>query len=221
MKTEDTSGHIRDSFYILVYSLTAILALIGNAIVVKTVFATKRMCTFVHILLANMAISDITCAFSFFVGLLFCSDYFIDVWGGNGYCVVNKTIQVLSFQVSSVTMVVVAIDRWLAVFYPFNRKKLGRAKKIVAFIWLIAFAIIVVTTPSLGYHRYFNAGGVLIKCELAKAFDIFGAEHNPGCQRRQLMVANLLHFWIPFAVICMAYGSITIKGVANIKPLIA
>lgn len=213
MKTEDHSGVVRDSVYICVYSLTGILALIGNTLVVKAVFTRKKMWTFIHILLTNMAISDTTCALSFFFGLLFCSDYFIDVVGGNVYCVANKIIQLLSFQVSSVTMVVIAVDRWLAVFYPFtNRKKSGRAARIVVFIWLMAFAIIVMTSPSLAYHRYFNADGVVFKCGLAKVFDIFGAEKNPAVQRIQLIVANLLHFWIPFAVICMVYGPVTAKG---------
>lgn len=215
MTKGSTSEHFRDIFYILAYSLIGILALLGNTIVVRIVFNTKKMCTFVHILLANMAISDITCALSFFFGLIFCSDYFIIVAGGPGYCVVNKAVQVVSYQVSSVTMVVVAVDRWLVVFYPFtNRKNSGGASKVVAIIWLIAIVIIVVTAPSLGYHRYFNADGIVIQCRLAKAFDILGAENNPTYERGQLLVANLLHFWIPFVVICVAYGSITIKGIA-------
>lgn len=195
------------------YSFTGVLALLGNIIVVYVVFSLPKMRTFVHILLANMAVSDVICALSFFTGLTLCSDSII-VNGGNGYCVTNKAIQLLTFQVTSFSMTVIALDRWLSVFFPFRhneiKQKSHRLAKVIFGIWITSLVIILGTSPSLGYQRYFNSNGLLIKCEVSKVFEVSGTTLK--IERIQLMIAILAHFWLPLAVITGAYGSITLKG---------
>lgn len=204
---------LQNIVYMCAYSLTGVVALLGNIIVVHVVFSLPKMRTFVHILLANMAVSDIICALSFFTGLVLCSDCTIKK-GGNGYCVANKAVQLLTFQVTSFTMTIIALDRWLSVFFPFRHNAIKqqnyRLVKVIVGIWVASLAIILGTSPSLGYQRYFNANGVLIKCELSKVFQVFGSTLK--IERIQLLIANLAHFWIPLAVIVGAYGSITLKG---------
>lgn len=199
---------LQNSVYMFAYSLTGIVALLGNIIVVHVVFRLPNMRTFVHILLANMALSDIICALSFFTGLILCSDSTIRN-GGNGYCVTNKAIQLLTFQVTSFTMIVIALDRWLSVFFPFHHNEIKhknhRLVKVTIGIWISSLAIILGTSPSLGYQRYFNSNGELIKCEVAKVLQISGSTLK--IERVQLLIANLAHFWIPLGVITGAYGS--------------
>lgn len=212
---------LQNSVYMVAYSLTGILALLGNVVVVYVVFSLPKMRTFVHILLANMALSDIMCALSFFTGLILCWDSTIKS-GGNGYCVTNKAIQLLTFQVTSFTMIAIAIDRWLSVFFPFRHNEIKqrnlRIVKVIIIIWVISLAIILLTSPSLAYQRYFNPNANLIKCEIAKVFQFFGS--NIKIERVQLLVANLAHFWIPLAVLFGAYGSITLKGMILINFLL-
>lgn len=204
---------LQDIVYMCAYSLTGILALFGNVIVVYVVFRIPKMRTFVHILLANMAVSDIICALSFFTGLLLCSDFTINNVG-NGYCVTNKAVQLLTFQVTSFTMTVIALDRWLSVFFPFGHNDVlhqnHRLAKIIIGIWVSSLVIILGTSPSLAYQRYFSSNGVLIKCEMSKVFQFFGS--TTKSERIQLIIANLAHFWLPLVVITAAYGSITLKG---------
>lgn len=210
---DEDSIVLQDIVYMLVYSLTGILALFGNIVVVFVVFRLPKMRTFVHILLANMAVSDIMCALSFFTGLILCSDSTINAIG-NGCCVTNKAVQLLTFQVTSFTMTVIAFDRWFSVFFPFRHTKVGRRNqalvKIIAGIWIGSLAIILGTSPSLAYQRYFNPNGPVIKCEVTKVFQVFGSTLKG--ERVQLMIANLAHFWLPLGVITGAYGSITLRG---------
>lgn len=212
--TDEDTLILQNSVYMFAYSLTGIVALLGNVIVVQVVFTLPKMRTFIHILLANMAISDIICAVSFFTGLILCSDSIVGN-GGNGYCVTNKAIQLLTFQVTSVTMVIIALDRWLSVFFPFYHHKIKnqnlRVVKVTIVIWVTSIIIIILTSPSLAYQRYFNQNGILIKCEVAKVFQFFGSTLK--IERIQLLIANLAHFWIPLAVMCGTYGSITLKGI--------
>lgn len=211
--TDENSVILQDVVYMCAYSLTGVVALLGNIIVVHVVFILPKMRTFVHVLLANMAVSDIICALSFFTGLILCADSTI-TRGGNGYCVVNKAVQLLTFQVTSFTMTVIALDRWLSVFFPFRhnatKQQNYRLVKVNVGIWVASLAIILGTSPSLGYQRYFNSNGALIECEQSKVLQVFGSTLK--IERIQLIMANLAHFWLPLAVIIGAYGSITFKG---------
>lgn len=212
-ETVDEDGSLQNIVYMCVYSLTGILALFGNVVVVYVVFSLPKMRTFVHILLANMAVSDIMCALSFFTGLILCSDSTISSLG-NGYCVANKVVQLLTFQVTSSTMTVIAMDRWYSVFFPFRHTKIRRQNqalvKVIVGVWIGSLVIILGTSPSLAFQRYFSPNGQLIECEVSKVFQI--SESTVKMERAQLIIANLAHFWIPLAVISGAYGSITIRG---------
>lgn len=213
MDEDEGTQILQNIVYMCAYSLTGVVALLGNLIVVHVVFSLPHMRTFIHVLLANMAVSDITCALSFFTGLILCSDSTIRN-GGNGYCVTNKAIQLLTFQVTSFTMTTIALDRLLSVFFPFRHNQIKqhshRLVKVIIGIWLSSLAIILGTSPSLAYQRYFNSNGVLIKCEVSRVFQIFGSTLK--IERIQLMIANFAHFWMPLTVITGAYISITLKG---------
>ncbi|CAL8097238.1 unnamed protein product [Orchesella dallaii] len=167
------------------------------------------MRTFTNLLLANMAISDILCALMFPVGLLVCWDSII-LRTGHTMCIVAKVIQLLSFQVSSITMLVVSVDRFLLVHYPLLRAH--RVLPVVAVmvaVWVMSLAVIIGTSPSLAFHRYFTPGKSYIKCEIAMVFSTHVL--SPAAQRIGLIIANLIHFWIPLTVICLCYGSISWK----------
>ncbi|XP_037032949.1 RYamide receptor-like [Bradysia coprophila] len=210
---DEDSLLLHNIVYMCAYSLTGILALFGNIVVVYVVFRLPKMRTFVHILLANMAVSDIMCALSFFTGLILCSDSTINSAGHNGFCVTNKAIQLLTFQVTSFTMTVIALDRWLSVFFPFRHTKVSRQNqalvKVIVGIWIGSLVIILGTSPSLAYQRYFNFNGPLIKCEISKVFQVSGSTLES--ERVQLMIANVAHFWLPLGVITGAYGSIALR----------
>lgn len=116
-------------------------------------------------------------------------------------------------------MFAVALDRFIAVFFPFyhaskiKQHPIRRAARAIIAIWLAATALVVFTAPSLAYQRYFSSGGRLIHCELAKAFDIFHLRDEKS-QNMLLIVANLAHFWLPFLIISLVYGAIGFKGEA-------
>ncbi|ODM98581.1 putative G-protein coupled receptor 83 [Orchesella cincta] len=204
-----TKERLQDSIYLTLYSATCIAALFGNSIVCKVVFCKSHMRTFTNLLLANMAISDILCALMFPLGLLVCWDNTM-LQTGHYMCIVAKVIQLLSFQVSSITMMVVAVDRFLLVHYPILRAH--RVVPVIALmvaVWIIAFGVIVGTSPQLAFHRYFTPEMSYIKCEIAVVFTF--TVLSPTAKRIGLIIANLAHFWIPLFVILVCYASISWK----------
>lgn len=210
--TTDTLATERwqDVIYLLLYSITCALALFGNLIVCKVVFGRSNMKTFTNLLLANMAISDILCALMFPVGLLVCWDSFI-MNASNYACVTAKVIQLWSFQVSSVTITVVAMDRFLLVFYPLVRShRMVPVVTVMIVVWIVSFIIVVATSPNLAYHRYFTPEEAYIKCQVVVAFST--GTVSPMEQRIRLVLGNLLHFWIPLIIITFSYSCISWKG---------
>lgn len=94
-----SSGYTQNQLFLIFYSMIGAVALFDNFMIVYVVGTKKKMQTFVHILLANMAAADFLCAFTYFTGLLACSDYVISGTGSNAWCLGNKTVWLITFQV--------------------------------------------------------------------------------------------------------------------------
>lgn len=95
-----SSGFVQNLLFLICYSMIGALALLGNFMIVYVVGSNKKMQNFVHLLLANMAAADLLCAFTYFTGLLACSDVVITRTGNNLWCLANKTVWLITFQVS-------------------------------------------------------------------------------------------------------------------------
>ncbi len=199
--------NVRDYLFLGLYSLTCIVSLVGNGLVCKLVFFSAKMRTFTNILLASMAVSDFICGLTWPFRLLFCWKTFVTAYGP-ALCVVDKVVQLLTFQLSSVVMVIIAIDRCILFSSPFKRRHFS-VWWLVGLSWLLSLIIIVGTSPSLAYQIYFSPGA-MVTCGLSVVFD--RADASPLIQRIRLLVANLAHFWIPFAVTTVCYIRICILG---------
>lgn len=90
---------VQKELFLIFYSMIGAVALFDNFMIVYVVGTNKKMQNFVHILLANMAAADFLCAFTYFTGLLACSDVVITGTGSNVWCLANKTIWLITFQV--------------------------------------------------------------------------------------------------------------------------
>lgn len=97
-----SSAFLQNLLFLIFYSMIGALALFGNFMIVYVVGTNKKMQNFVHLLLANMAATDLLCALTYFTGLLACSDVVITRTGSNLWCLANKTVWLITFQVNVV-----------------------------------------------------------------------------------------------------------------------
>ncbi len=97
-----SSGFMQNLLFLIFYTAIGALAFLGNFMIVYVVGSNKKMQNFVHLLLANMAVADLLCAFTYFTGLLACSDMVITATGNNLWCLGNKTVWLTTFQVNVV-----------------------------------------------------------------------------------------------------------------------
>lgn len=97
-----SSAFVQNLLFLICYSMIGALALFGNFMIIYVVGTNKKMQNFVHLLLANMAATDLLCALTYFTGLLACSDAIIAGTGSNLWCLANKTVWLITFQVNVV-----------------------------------------------------------------------------------------------------------------------
>ncbi|XP_055330054.1 QRFP-like peptide receptor [Paramacrobiotus metropolitanus] len=200
------------------YGSISLLALCGNGLVVLIIASNKRMQSVTNFLLANLASADILIAvaavpFQFQAALL-------QRWVLPDFmCIVAPFVQVLSVNVSILTLTVISIERYRALLYPFKaRITKSAAGYAIAVIWIIA---IVCAAPMAVTLRVVDLGDVVngprpfcFPSGLAIPFNDSLAAQEDAWMRSQnrfngyvaFLVA--LQFIIPLTIIGFAYITI-------------
>ena len=169
----DLSGNsvwrLRDVFVLTLYMMTTIIALFGNSLVCRVVVKSKRLQTTVNLLIVNMAFSDIFCAVTIPLQWVICSEELLDKYK-NLYigCAITKSIQVLSFYVSSLTFTAIAIDRYIVVHYPIKRRS---PRFFITIVWIISLTFILMTAVSIKIFTFSFASDPIIKCRVVLRFE--------------------------------------------------
>uniref|UniRef100_A0A0N4ZBF7 G_PROTEIN_RECEP_F1_2 domain-containing protein n=1 Tax=Parastrongyloides trichosuri TaxID=131310 RepID=A0A0N4ZBF7_PARTI len=124
--------------YISMFVFITVAALAGNLTVVWIILFHKKMRTVTNYYLLNLAIADISITIlnTGFSGMY---NLYYNWKFGSFYCAVNSLMGVTPICVSVFTMIVLSIDRYLAIVYPL-RKRPGKRQTllIVFFIWFLA-----------------------------------------------------------------------------------
>jgi len=137
----------------VLFSIIILVGFIGNLLVVAVVVLNKNMRNNTNILIFNLAVSDL-------LFLVFCvpftaADYALtSVWHfGVLWCVMNQTIIVLVAYVSIYTLVLMAVDRYLAVVFPVQSRTLrtkGNTLLAIGLSWSVSFLFSAAAIPLHG-----------------------------------------------------------------------
>ncbi|XP_070545492.1 RYamide receptor-like [Ptychodera flava] len=129
---------------IVIYSLTTLLAIIGNVTVIFVLACSGRSRTDLNTFLINLSVSDVTMAvfgipFSFVQAML---GHWIF---GRGLCKVVVFMQQVSVTASIYTLVAIGVDRFFAVYYPIKKRMSKHSAKFaIAFIWFVSSGLAIV-----------------------------------------------------------------------------
>jgi hypothetical protein len=121
-------------FFTIVYILVLISGLVGNFIVLFVILKNNDLKHFTNYFFANLSAADV------FV-LLFCIPTAIhDIWAkdqwymGKFFCLTNQYIESCATSVSSLTIMAISFERFIAICEPFKVKKFfKRNRKINIF----------------------------------------------------------------------------------------
>lgn len=192
---------------IIAYCLLSVVSLVGNCLIGVTVYKTKPMRKTINFLIVNMAISDLfypTFVFPFVLQNLSVDSQLVGGPLGNVFCKVVSLLQYISTSVSIQSLVLIGIDRLVAVVFPLRSPLIS--SKLCPFVilttWILA---ILIYSPAVLYaklvcglvwHQYFE--------------DTFFRNYI-------LITLSVVLFYIPFTLIIVLYSIIAVT--INLKKI--
>ncbi|XP_035218942.1 RYamide receptor-like [Stegodyphus dumicola] len=188
------------------YGMVSLTAILGNFCVLLIVATSRRMRTVTNYFIANLAVADIiiglfSIPFQFQAALLqkWVLPYFM--------CPFCPFVQVLSVNVSIITLTAIALDRYRAVMYPLKaRTSKLRAKVAILGIWIFSALAGVPYTIALRVTLVFDP--------------LTGNNTKPFCHNVQVSpfmwevynhILVTLQYFLPLCLITLVYVTIGLK----------
>ncbi|XP_055368899.1 fMet-Leu-Phe receptor-like isoform X2 [Betta splendens] len=191
---------IMDYITLMLYSLTVVLGITGNSVVIWVAgFKLKPKVT--NVWLVNLAIADLIFCFTRVFSLV--KKLFFDHWPfGVFICKFNGFFKYANMFCSVFLLAVISLDRVLCVWKPVatkRRRTLWAARTAAACVWISAVAF---SAPYFHYRQVYQAGKRnLSKCSL----DPKGASGAGGERAALYAIRFLCGFLLPFMVILVCY----------------
>ncbi|XP_078042071.1 trissin receptor-like [Augochlora pura] len=126
--------------FITLYTVVFVCCIFGNLMVIFVVSFSHRLRSITNFFLANLAVADLC------VGV-FCvyqtlTNYLMNSWQlGNFLCKVYMFVHALSYTASVLILVLVCVERYLAIVYPIKCRSVltrRRLRLVVGVVWLMA-----------------------------------------------------------------------------------
>lgn len=186
----------------IIFGLIVITGLGGNLLVICSVLCNQQMRSTTNILIVSLAFADL-----FFI--IFCvpftaTGYVLPYWPfGNLWCKVVHFVIFVSAYISIYTLVLMSLDRYLAVVHPISSLSIRTERNayiIVAFTWVIILLCHIPLLVQYGVHEYLYYGE-----ERSACMNLKGLEKQ---EISQMFFASFLAFGylLPLSLICVLYG---------------
>ena len=155
---------------IISYSLILVVSLIGNSLIGLIVYKTPNMRKPINYLITNMAMSDLLFPLFTIPPLLSVNDdWLISGPLGLALCKLYLYLPFVSYSVSGQSHILIAVDRFVAVVFPFRSPLIGRKwfPLIITATWIVAMTL---HTPMLVNGKVFYDDGMFCGYFLEEAW---------------------------------------------------
>ena len=183
---------------VLLYVLTIILSIGGNAIVVYTVFALQRLRSVTNFFIVNLSASDIMVT-SLCIPFTVLADLIYFYWPfGLFLCHFVPYLQLLTVLQRAMTLLAMTLDRHYAIWKPLRRRiSKKEAKFVIVVIWVTA-CLAATPTAVFSNIKYFpQEPGNQGLC--VENWDNHTGRYWYG------VFIMLLQYFIPLAIMCATY----------------
>lgn len=167
---------LRDLLLLVLYIVTSIFALISNALVCHINLQRRnnsltyrvnplstKVCCF---LLFNLAFVDGLTALTVPIQITVCSRYFLNRSSLSSYiCVSTKLIEILTSNTSTLTICLIALDRYYLVRNPLKHERRLRMCQSIVLTWIFSILFTASCFMSIRVPTYFNSCEKIIACE--------------------------------------------------------
>ncbi|XP_062292279.1 C3a anaphylatoxin chemotactic receptor-like [Scomber scombrus] len=191
---------IMDNVSIVLYTLTIVIGVIGNSMVVWVAgFKLKPKVT--NVWLVNLAIADLIFCFTRVFSLV--KKLFFDYWPfGIFVCKFNGFFKYANMFCSVFLLAVISMDRALCVWRPVfakRRRTLCVARIVAVCVWVVA---IIFSTPYFVARHIYLGKNNASKCSVDSKD---GGVGNNGAKLALYTIRFLCGFMLPFMVILICY----------------
>lgn len=181
------------------FGLIGLAGLLGNALVVLVVAANPGMRSTTNLLIINLAMADLL--FVIFCVPFTATDYVMTQWPfGDAWCKVVQYLIVVTAHASVYTLVLMSLDRYLAVVHPvasMGVRTERNAIKAIAFAWIIIISTAIPAIMCHGENQYWHLGNHQSSCVFLE---------TGFCQRLGFQLAFFTSAYVlPLALICGLY----------------
>ncbi|KAJ3612081.1 hypothetical protein NHX12_020358 [Muraenolepis orangiensis] len=188
---------------ISVLTVTFLVAVLGNvSVLLATSSRARRKRSRVHLFIRHLSLADLVVAF-FQVLPQLCWEVTFRFHGPDALCRVVKHLQVLGMFASAYMLVMMTLDRYVAVCHPLQtlrqRRPTRRAHLMIGATWLCSLAL------SLPQYAIFSLSEV---APGAAVFDCWGHFVQPWGARAYVTWITAGIFLVPVTVLVLCYGGI-------------
>nr|AAK52473.1 allatostatin receptor [Periplaneta americana] len=130
----------------LLFGLIVLVGLFGNALVVLVVAANQQMRSTTNLLIINLAVADLL--FIVFCVPFTATDYVLPFWPfGDIWCKIVQYLIVVTAYASVYTLVLMSLDRFLAVVHPITSMSIRTERNAIAAIAVTWVVILLASVP--------------------------------------------------------------------------
>lgn len=150
----------------ILFGIIIIIGLIGNALVVVVVAANAQMRSTTNLLIINLAVADLL--FIVFCVPFTATDYVLTYWPfGDVWCKIVQYLIVVTAYASVYTLVLMSLDRFLAVVHPIRSMSVRTERHAIIAIGITWVVIVTTSVPvyySHGEKHYMFSSDEHIVC---------------------------------------------------------
>ena len=190
--------------FIGLYVIIFVVGVGGNLAVLAVVLGNKHMRTPINLYLVNLAAADLIICFTGPLLTPMSTYGFIwDHWAyGPALCRLLPSCMHVTVYMSTFTLTAIAVDRYWAVFYPFNAKNNSLTRTVLIAIFIDLLAIIFTTPYTWSLHL------VPDLIDVGKSYCSTYTRWPSGLKLMYPLFINITQFFIPFVTIVICYTKI-------------
>uniref|UniRef100_A0A3Q3VS77 G-protein coupled receptors family 1 profile domain-containing protein n=1 Tax=Mola mola TaxID=94237 RepID=A0A3Q3VS77_MOLML len=194
---------------IMVLSITFVVAVIGNASVLLAMHNTKKKISRMHLFIKHLSLADLVVAF-FQVLPQLCWEITFRFYGPDFLCRVVKHLQVMGMFASTYMMVMMTLDRYIAICHPLKtlQQPTQRSYIMIVSTWMCS---LVLSTP-----QYF----IFSLSEIQNGSDVYDCWAHfikPWGAKAYITWITVGIFLVPVVILMLCYGFICHSIWKNIK----
>ncbi|XP_070541409.1 neuropeptide Y receptor type 2-like [Ptychodera flava] len=196
---------------IILNSLIIIFGILGNLLVIFAILRSKKMRSTTYIFIGNLAVSDVTVCLLCLPFTLAAS--FQDSWNFGGFmCNFVPSVQILSVCVSTLTLTLIAVDRYYVVVRPLKaRLSLRASLALIIAIWLVSACL----ASPIGFFSEIEIISIPRLFQVVKCSEQWRSTNEKGLYD---IVMFLLQCVLPLLIIGISYARILLHMNRRVVP---